>query len=67
MLILIAWLIFTVPAWNILTKKERGAGYYVLAIFFPLIGLIVALCLKNLTQQEDNSVPPTLDITDEAK
>ncbi len=31
----------------IISKKNRGWGYYVLAVLFPLIGLIVALCLKD--------------------
>lgn len=30
-------------------QENRGWGYYVLAILFPLIGLIVALCLKDLS------------------
>ena len=38
-----------VAACVILSKKNRGWGYYVLAILFPLIGLIVALCLKDLS------------------
>lgn len=58
-------LIFTVPACILLSKKNRGAGYYILAILFPLIGLIFALCLKKLNPEEDNLTPPTLDITED--
>ena len=34
-------------AFCILAKKHRGFGYYLLAFLFPLIGLIVAACLKK--------------------
>lgn len=47
-------LLFTVPACIILSKKNRGWGYYLLAILYPLIGLIVALCLKKLEPEKDN-------------
>ena len=63
MQLLIVWLIFTVPACILLSKKNRGTGYYILAILFPLIGLIFALCLKKLNPEEENITPPTLDIT----
>lgn len=46
--IFIMWLAFTIPACFILSNKHRGAGYYILAVFFPPIGLIVAPCLKKL-------------------
>ncbi len=65
MQLLLVWLIFTVPACIILSKKKRGAGYYILAILFPLIGLIFALCLKKLNPEENNVIPPTLDITED--
>lgn len=65
MQLLIVWLIFTLPACIILSNKHRGAGYYILAILFPLIGLIFALCLKKLDPAEENVVPPTLDITED--
>ncbi len=65
MRLLLVWLIFTVPACIILSKKHRGAGYYILAILFPLIGLIFALCLKKLNPEEENATPPSLDITED--
>lgn len=65
MKLLLVWLIFTVPACIILSKKNRGAGYYILAILFPLIGLIFALCLKKLNPEEEKPVPPSLDITED--
>lgn len=68
MQLLLVWLIFTVvPACILLSKKNRGAGYYILAILFPLIGLIFALCLKKLNPEEENVTPPVLDITEESK
>lgn len=67
MQLLIVWLIFTVPACILLSKKNRGVGYYILAILFPLIGLIFALCLKKLNPEEENVTPPVLDITEESK
>lgn len=60
MQLIIVWVVFTIPACIILANKHRGAGYYILAILFPLIGLIFALCLKKLDQEERVS----LDITD---
>lgn len=65
MQLLIVLLIFTVPACILLSKKNRGAGYYILAILFPLIGLIFALCLKKINPEEENLTPPTLDITED--
>lgn len=65
--ILIAWLIFTLPACIVLSKKNRGVGYYILAFAFPLIGLIFALCLKKINPEEENQEPPTLDITEGMK
>ncbi len=50
---LIAW------GWRILRRKERGTGYYILCFVAPLIGLIVAACLKDLSEEE-----PSNDITD---
>lgn len=64
MQLLIVWLIFTVPACIILSKKNRGAGYYILAILFPLIGLIFALCLNKLDNKEEAVVQTSFDITD---
>ncbi len=52
LIILLIQIIMIVFACITLSKKGRGAGYYVLAILFPLIGLIVALCLKNLKEEE---------------
>lgn len=45
----------------ILSNKNRGAGYYILAILFPLIGLIVAACLKKKLPKDQRG---TLDITE---
>ena len=56
---LIISLIFIYYGWGILNQKNRGWGYYVLLILFPLIGLIVALCLKDLSDEE-----PSNDITE---
>lgn len=55
MKILIPWLVFTVPAIIILNRKNRGFGYYLLAIIFPWIGIIVALGLKKLESREEYS------------
>ncbi len=46
--IFIMWLAFTIPACFILSNKHRGADYYILAVFFPPIGLIVAPFLEKL-------------------
>lgn len=62
MALVLIWLIITVPACIILHNKKRGAGYYILAIFFPLIGLIFALCLKKIDTDADES--KSLDITE---
>jgi Na+/melibiose symporter-like transporter len=58
---IIAWLIFYIPSCIILGKKNRGAGYYILAFVWPLIGFIVALCLSKKLPKDDNG---TLDITE---
>ena len=60
-------ILFTVPTCIILSKKNRGWGYYLLAILYPLIGLIVALCLKKLEPENDNTEVPSLDITEKEK
>ena len=62
---IILWLVFTIPACFILAHKKRGAGYYILAILLPLIGFIVALCLKNLNKDQTQSQATDLDITKE--
>lgn len=63
---LIMWIVITTPACFILAKKDRGAGYYILAFLFPLIGLIVALCLKELPAGEQHQIQAVdLDITKE--
>ena len=59
-IILIIW------GWTILNNKNRGAGYYVLLVLFPLIGFIVALCLKNL-EDEEEELPPSNDITNDVQ
>ena len=63
---LISLVIFTIPACFILQNKHRGDGYYILAVFFPLIGFIVALCLKKLPAEEQPQIQANdLDITNE--
>ena len=65
---LISLVIFTIPACFILQNKHRGDGYYILAVFFPLIGFIVALCLKKLPAEEQPQIQANdLDITKEKK
>lgn len=56
---LIISLILIYYGWGILNQKNRGWGYYVLLILFPLIGLIVAFYLKDLSNEE-----PLNDITE---
>jgi Na+/melibiose symporter-like transporter len=66
--LLIIILIFTIPACIILSNKHRGAGYYILAVFFPVIGFIVALCLKKLPAEEQPQTQANdLDITNETR
>ena len=50
MQLLLVWLIFTVPACILLSKKNRGAGYYILAILFPLIGLIFGSVSQSVSE-----------------
>jgi hypothetical protein len=57
---IIGWLICFIPACIILNKKMRGIGYYILAFVWPLIGLIVALCLRDKSNDDDCD---NLDIT----
>ncbi len=66
--LLIIIVIFTIPACIILSNKHRGAGYYILAVFFPVIGFIVALCLKKLPAEEQPQTQANdLDITNETR
>lgn len=58
-LVFIIQLVFIVWGCIVLSNKNRGWGYYVLVIFFPLIGFIVALCLSKVEKE----VPPSNDIT----
>lgn len=67
MQLLLIWLFITVPACIILSNKNRGAGYYILAFLFPLVGLIFALCLKKLNPEDKNVKSPSFDITEENK
>lgn len=53
MKIIIPLIFCTVPAFIILNKKNRGFGYYLLAVLFPLIGLIVALCLNRHESRQE--------------
>ena len=55
--ILLPILLFTLPAFVILWKKHRGAGYYILAFLSPLIGLIFSLCLAQLKPKQQNLYP----------
>lgn len=65
---LIQLVIFTIPACFILQNKHRGDGYYILAAFIPMIGFIVALCLKKLPAEEQPQIQANdLDITKEKK
>ena len=63
--IFIMWLAFTIPACFILSNKHRGADYYILAVFFPPIGLIVAPFLEKLPAEESQLQAKNLDITNE--
>lgn len=67
LVLIFIYLVFTLPACSILSKKNRGAGYYILAFLWPLVGLIVAICLKKLVpeKREEASAPPTFDITED--
>ena len=66
--LLIIIVIFTIPACIILSNKHRGAGYYILAVLFPVIGFIVALCLKKLPAEEQPQTQANdLDITNETR
>ncbi len=66
--LLIIIVIFTIPACIILSNKHRGAGYYILAVLFPVIGFIVALCLKKLPAEEQPQTQAVdLDITKETR
>ena len=62
---LIISVIFTIPACFILQSKHRGDGYYILTAFIPVIGFIVALCLKKLPAEESQLQAKNLDITNE--
>lgn len=66
----VSGLLFCILIWgitfSILSHKNRGWGYYVLTIFMPLIGLIVALCLKKKSAtNEEYTETPSLDITND--
>lgn len=58
--LLLAFIIFVPWGWVKLNKKNRGWGYYVLLILWPLIGFIVACCLgkkeKNVEQAPNNDI-----------
>ena len=43
-----------------ISRNNRGAGYYILAILFPLIGFIVACCLSYniVPDKNDSQLPP---------
>ena len=66
--IFMMWLAFTIPACFILSNKHRGDGYYILTAFIPVIGFIVALCLKKLPAEEQPQIQANdLDITNETR
>lgn len=61
----LAFYLFILTACTIIiNKKDRGFGYIAIAIFFPLIGLIVAICLSPKRPQQPeaqlNESPPLL-------
>ena len=65
---LIMWIVITTPACLILAKKDRGAGFFILAFLIPLVGFIVALCLKKLPAEEQPQIQANdLDITNETR
>lgn len=48
----------------IIADKNRGVGYLVLAFLFPIIGFIMALCLKRHKYQDcDDDSLKSLDIS----
>lgn len=53
MKVLIPLLFCMIPAFFILYKKNRGFGYYLLAVAFPLIGLIDTCCLKRFDSKQE--------------
>lgn len=55
----IQFLIFVPWGCYLVNKKNRGWGYYVLLILWPLIGFITALCLSK----KEKETPPSNDIT----
>jgi hypothetical protein len=61
---IIFWLGLMIWAFCILSIKGRGFGYYVLAFFFPLIGLIVAACLKNKSPIDKKEAHDITDVKD---
>lgn len=65
MALIIAWIFCTIPAIIILSNKNRGVGYVILAILFPLIGLIVALCLSKIEPENEGSKSNDFDISKE--
>ena len=58
---LIVMIVMMIAAFCVLADKKRGFGYYLLAFLFPLIGLIVALCLKKKLPDENIG---TIDISE---
>lgn len=53
---LFAFLIFVPWGSYKLINKHRGAGYYILLIIWPLVGFIVACCLKD--RNPEKQLPP---------
>lgn len=59
----ISLLIFAIAS-IILSSKNRGCGYYLLAFLLPIVGLIVAICLKKKEEEEKSDISSeSFDIT----
>lgn len=64
-IILLFYIVNIIICAAILDKKNRSSGYISIAIFVPLIGLIVALCLDSKAPLKEtispvNQTPPPL-------
>lgn len=49
----------------IISDKNRGCGFLLLAFLFPVIGFILALCLKRHEPKKEDKL--SLDITSQKK
>lgn len=51
------YVIFCIPGIIILSKKNRGIGYYIICLLWPLIGFNIACCLsKNKDSEDEESI-----------